>query len=108
MPGQKIHASVSFIRHYTPRATFSSGMSEEGWNRILGKGERHGTDWAKGIEDLLEMDLFDYSAVKVLIDKVNQDPRNTSFFARLEFIALTRMFMDFRYDCLPFLILSIL
>lgn len=98
MPGQKIHASVSFIRNYKPQATFAKGMTEKGWDAIAGKGRRDGVDWANEIKEIMEMDLFDHSPanVKLIIEEIKRDMRNTNFTSRLEFMASTRMWMSHR------------
>lgn len=104
-PGQKIHASVSFIKGYESRAKFSPRMAEGDWGSIIEKGRRDESDWAKEIENLLELDLFDYSNVGAIIDKFKQGPDNTSYLDRLTFIALTRTFTSVGadYDCSPLL-----
>ena len=57
-------------------------MVGEGWDGIIGKGKQKDVSWTKGIEDLLELDLFDYSNVQKFIENVDFD--------HLVFIALTR------------------
>ncbi|KAH7920359.1 hypothetical protein BV22DRAFT_1021384 [Leucogyrophana mollusca] len=59
--GQKIHASVAFIRNYRPRATLSDGLPIKRWDELLERGKIDGVNWAKGLEDLLEIDMFDFS-----------------------------------------------
>ncbi|KAF8801532.1 hypothetical protein BYT27DRAFT_7198051 [Phlegmacium glaucopus] len=81
-PGQKIHASVSFIKDYKSKAKFSPGMVDGDWSSVVNKGRQDDISWMKGIENLLELDLFDYSNVKKIIDDGDV--------ARLEFVALTR------------------
>jgi hypothetical protein len=61
---------------------FSPGMDEEGWSSVVNKGQQNDVSWTKGIENLLELDLFDYSNVKKIIEDVDLE--------RLAFIALTR------------------
>lgn len=89
-PGQKIHASVSFIHNYQPKATFSRSMTGKGWNNILGVGKKDGVDWADGITDRLEMDLFDLSNITTIIDKVSENLDDVDSIGRLEFLASTR------------------
>jgi hypothetical protein len=60
--------------------------SEGGWSSIVGKGNYNDISWIKGIENLLELDLFDYSNVGKLIEDAN--------LVRLEFVALTRKFFS--------------
>jgi hypothetical protein len=57
-------------------------MVEGGWRSIVNKGQQNDISWMKGIENHLELDLFDYSNVKQIIDNADV--------ARLEFVALTR------------------
>ena len=71
-PGQKIHVSVSFIRDYKPKAKFSPGI-EKDWNSILGKGQPSDVSWTRGIKDLLELDLFGDSNVKMILDNAKLD-----------------------------------
>jgi hypothetical protein len=84
--GQKIHASVAFIKGYTPQAAFANGFK---WGRITEKGRQYGVGWARGIEDILEMDLFDHSNVKTIMEEVKRDVNNLPFINRLEFLAST-------------------
>jgi len=57
-------------------------MVERDWSSVVNKGQQDDVSWIKGIENLLELDLFDYSNVKKVIDEVD--------LVRLEFVALTR------------------
>ncbi|KAF8813999.1 hypothetical protein BYT27DRAFT_7180260 [Phlegmacium glaucopus] len=57
-------------------------MVEGDWSSVVNKGQQNNVRWMKGIENLLELDLFDYSNVKKIIDDGDV--------ARLEFVALTR------------------
>ena len=91
-PGQKIHASVCFIGgDYIPKARFSEDVTDIDWTRLVGIGKQDGFDWARPIEGILEMDLFDLSNVKVIVDEVRRDLNNVDFLGRLEFLALTGM-----------------
>jgi len=56
------------------------------WNSVVNKGKQDDANWMKGIENILELDLFDYSNVNKIIDEAD--------FVRLEFIALTRKFVS--------------
>jgi hypothetical protein len=87
-PGQKIHASVAFIKNYTPKATFED--EEKTWSYVLGKGEQKGIAWANGIEDMLELDLFDHSIVNEIIRAVRANMKNSELTGRLKFFASTR------------------
>jgi hypothetical protein len=82
-PGQKIHASVAFIKNYAPIAILRIGN----WRDILGKGSRSEISWADGLRDILELDLFDLSNTQALIEDAPHD--NTSL-DRLRFLSSTR------------------
>ena len=89
-PGQKIHASVAFIEDYKPKANFAEGMTKKTWNDILRKGKQDQISWTEKIQDILEMDLFDHSNVKTIIDKLELDMEDSQLIRRLEFLASTR------------------
>jgi hypothetical protein len=57
-------------------------MLEGDWESVVNKGQQNDVSWTKSIENLLELDLFDYSNVKKFIENVDFD--------YLVFIALTR------------------
>ncbi|KAJ7440547.1 hypothetical protein B0H11DRAFT_2352530, partial [Mycena galericulata] len=84
-PEQKIHASVAFIKNYQPKAILPPGT--KGWQDILEKGSRNELSWTDDLRDILEMDLFDLSNTKALINNASSD--NTSF-DRLRFLSTTR------------------
>jgi hypothetical protein len=65
-------------------------MVEGGWSSVVNKGQKDDVNWTKGIEKLLELDLFDYSNVKKIIEDAN--------LKHLEFIALTRKFVSLCCD----------
>ncbi|KAH7928737.1 hypothetical protein BV22DRAFT_1058171, partial [Leucogyrophana mollusca] len=88
--GQKIHASVAFISNYVPRATLSGGLPIGRWEDVLEQGRQDTTEWAKGLEGLLEMDFFDFSDTKAVIELVSNDMRDTVLRRRLTFIASVR------------------
>ena len=94
-PGQKIHASVCFIGGgYTPKARFSEDVTgdwDTDWSKLIGVaiGKKDGLDWARPIEDILEMDLFDLSNVKLIVDRARGDLNNVDFMGRLHFLAST-------------------
>jgi hypothetical protein len=77
-PGQKIHASVAFIQSYEPRATFSDDVEGGSWLRILTQGRRDSIEWANEIKDLLELDLFDHTRLKILLDGIEKNMRSES------------------------------
>lgn len=67
------------------------------WHDILRRGRRNEINWAKGMEDILEMDLFDSSPsnVKMVIDQVMGDTKSTNpYVVRLEFLASTRTLLS--------------
>ena len=90
-PGQKIHASVAFIEDYKPKANFAEGMTQKTWDDILGMGKQDQISWTKEIQEILEMDLFDHSNVKTIIDELELNMENSQLIGRLEFLASTRM-----------------
>ncbi|KAJ7815718.1 hypothetical protein B0H13DRAFT_1924023 [Mycena leptocephala] len=76
-PGQKIHASVAFIKNYKPKAILTS--KDKGRHDILGKGE--------DLRDIREMDLLDLSKTPALVEAAISD--RTSF-GILRFLVTTR------------------
>ena len=72
-PGQKIHASVAFIQDYEPLAKFSERIEKGDWLRILCKGRQDSFEWSDKIKELLELDLFDHTRVKPLIEEIKRD-----------------------------------
>lgn len=84
-PGQKIHASVAFIKNYKPKAILTS--KDKGWHDILGKGSKSELAWTEDLRDILEMDLFDLSKTPALVEAAISD--RTSF-GILRFLATTR------------------
>jgi hypothetical protein len=101
-PGQKIHASVAFKKDYIPKAKFANDVKQD-WSSILRKGEREGIGWAKEIEEILELDLFDHSNILTIINEIEQDLTNP-LVGRLEFLASTRtFFFDTDYERQPLL-----
>jgi hypothetical protein len=72
-PGQKIHASVAFIQNYEPHAIFSDGIDTGDWLRILMKGRQDTFDWHKEIKDILELDLFYLSGLKIILDDMQKN-----------------------------------
>ena len=61
-------------------------MGRRGWSSIVNKGKQDDVRWTKEIENLLELDLFDYSNVKKILE--------IGDFDRLAFVALTRKFIS--------------
>jgi hypothetical protein len=66
-------------------------MVEGGWRSVVNKGEINYVNWTKGIENLLELDLFDYSNVQRIIEDGKLE--------HLEFIALTCKFVSWCCGC---------
>ena len=64
-------------------------MTNIDWTRLVGTGKRDGLNWAKPIESILEMDLFDLSNVRVIVNKAREDLNNVDFMGRLDFLAST-------------------
>ncbi|KAJ7135949.1 hypothetical protein C8R44DRAFT_608626 [Mycena epipterygia] len=86
-PGQRIHASVAFIKNYRPKATLPEGTKK--WEDILCKGDKDGILWTRGLEDILERDLFDLSNTRVLIENAMS---NDTDFDRLCFLSSISMY----------------
>ncbi|KAJ6589856.1 hypothetical protein DFH09DRAFT_217728 [Mycena vulgaris] len=84
-PGQKIHASVAFIKNYQPKAILPP--EAKGWHRILGKGRTDELSWTEDLQDIVEMDLFDLSKTPALVEAAISD--RTSF-SKLRFLSKTR------------------
>jgi hypothetical protein len=76
---------------------FSPGMVKGGWHSVVNKGKNNNVNWTKGIENLLELDLFDYSYSNV--KRIIEDGK----LEHLEFIALTRKFISRCCDGPPLL-----
>lgn len=58
-PGQKIHVSVAFIEGYASEATLPTDgdWKDINWGKF--KGIRGDNNWARGLESVLEMHIFD-------------------------------------------------
>ena len=90
-PGQKIHASVAFIQNYEPRAIFSEGVEEGDWLRILTKGRQGSFNWANEAKDLLELDLFDHSRLKIYLEKLQKNINDSESIEGLDLWVSTGM-----------------
>lgn len=105
-PGQKIHLSVALNRKYLPKAQFhaySSTAHSPAWSTILGKdldanegdtqdASKYG--WMDDLGDILELDLFDITAIPELVKKLSQ-PQDSK-------VALDHLFVlahDGAYRC---------
>jgi hypothetical protein len=94
--GQKLHASLAFMKKkYCPQATFSVDKADMSWNKIIGIGEETTTDWIPYcLSDLLELDLFDHSAVPDILKRLDdRSSYNTKveLLGRLAFMARSGM-----------------
>ncbi|EGN94934.1 hypothetical protein SERLA73DRAFT_95550, partial [Serpula lacrymans var. lacrymans S7.3] len=80
-PGQKIHVSVAFCKDYGPRAQLNPHDSQR-LSDLIGMAAGHDADAIYRIEDwddIVEMDVFDYSkAHEVIMDmkKLNDNTRD--------------------------------
>lgn len=87
-PGQRIHASVAFIKSYTPKALIAmNAQSTITWDNILTSGRQDNLNWS---QDILDMDLFDLESVPLIVDAIRADLNSTDLVGRLDFLALTR------------------
>ncbi|KAL0958056.1 hypothetical protein HGRIS_000233 [Hohenbuehelia grisea] len=72
--GQKLHASVAFTKEsYFPFATRVSDLAQDAkvdWPSIVGHTKLDDFSWALGHRDFVDMDLFDQSIVKPILDKL--------------------------------------
>jgi len=59
------------------------------WSDIVGKGDIRDLAWISKFEHLLELDLFDLSATKDIVEKLRGNPDQEDLAERLKFIALT-------------------
>ena len=75
-PGQKVHSSVAFCdERYHPSAILpDQGCLYE----LVGKGSRSNTEWVKGWEDLIEMDIFDLSLMSDVVEKLKSGTKGGS------------------------------
>ena len=73
--GQKVHSSVAFCNEsYHPRAI----LPEKCLYELIGKGSRSNTEWVKGWEDLIEMDIFDLSLMSNVIETLKSGTEGSS------------------------------
>jgi hypothetical protein len=74
--GQKIHASVAFKNgyRYTPQAISPEGFPS--WYRIVGTGQMDDIAWAKDLNDIIEMDLFDFTEAGSMMTQL-KNPAST-------------------------------
>jgi len=78
--GQKIHASVAFKPScYKPLAQAKSPQGKIDWELLVGSGKTDDISWTQQWEEYLEMDVFDHSTVRPILEKlrdVNQPAEN--------------------------------
>lgn len=106
MPGQTIHASVCFIKpdiegnKYLPKATFHRDLQHIDWSEIVGVGHLDSVAWADGIEQYLELDLFDIPGTALLVDNyLDAKVDSMKWSDRLEFIASIRTSASLAWIC---------
>jgi hypothetical protein len=93
--GQKIHASVAFKEClcYKPLAQAKSPQGKIDWELLVGSGKTDDISWTQQWEEYLEMDVFDHSTVRPILEKlrdVNQPAENLRrVLHRLRFMALS-------------------
>ena len=67
-PGQKVHSSIAFCdKGYRPKASLLVPQPRP-LCALVGRGSRSSTEWVKGWEDLVEMDIFDLSLIPKIIE----------------------------------------
>ena len=88
-----VHASLCFIQgDYVPKARFHPSIRDTAWEDIIGVGDLENAEWAKGINQIVEMDLFDIAGVPIIIERYLEEPDAKEWGGQLEFIASIRMF----------------
>jgi hypothetical protein len=96
--GQKIHASVAFKKGYRPAAVFSTECHAT-WDIIIGKGEKTTAWWANPLTSILELDLFDHSAIPDIVKKLGEEGSSQTkleLLCRLAFMADDGIFQYYR------------
>ncbi|KAF8523846.1 hypothetical protein JB92DRAFT_2883113, partial [Gautieria morchelliformis] len=74
-PGQKIHASVAFCpTSYCPKAKLSPESSVKEWTNLVGGGHHEWRGWADIFKEVLELDIFDGTAMKEVIQRLKTGP----------------------------------
>ncbi|KAG8849212.1 hypothetical protein FRB91_010160, partial [Serendipita sp. 411] len=83
-PGQRIHASVAFCKaEYKPKAILPRDRDHKwSWDKIVGKGEKEHTYWAREWGETLEMDMFNPEAAKEVLSKLQLEPGNHKLWLR--------------------------
>jgi hypothetical protein len=91
--GQKIHASVAFKECYKPRAQAKSPQGKINWESLVGSGKTDDISWTQQWEEHLEMDVFDHSIVRPILEKLRDVNRSAEdirrWLHRLRFMALS-------------------
>ena len=86
-----VHASLCFIQEsYTPKARFHPSFEGITWKDIIGVGRLESVEWANGIDQVVEMDLFDISGVPILLEGYLSNPGSIEWGDRLEFMSSIR------------------
>ncbi|KAG8772758.1 hypothetical protein FRC15_002527, partial [Serendipita sp. 397] len=83
-PGQRIHASVAFCKaEYKPKAILPRDRDHKwSWDKIVGKGEKEHTYWAREWGETLEMDMFNPEAAKEVLSKLQLESGNRKLWLR--------------------------
>jgi hypothetical protein len=77
MPGQRIHASVAFYPpFYCPKAKLMPEGSVKEWTDLVGGGDREQREWTHHYKDVLELDIFDDTRVKEIIERLKSGPKS--------------------------------
>ena len=93
--GQKIHASVAFQKRscYTPHAQAKSPQEKIIWDSLVGSGNTEDTSWTQHWEECLEMDLFNHSFVRPILEQLQNKSASLEdlkrWLHRLRFMALS-------------------
>ena len=86
-PGQKVHSSIAFgDESYHPKAILPQ---ERCLYDLVGRGSRSSTEWVKGWEDLIEMDVFDLSLMLNVIAILKSGKGHESSVSRLKAMTST-------------------
>ena len=75
-----------------PKARFHPSIKDAAWEDIIGVGDLENAEWANGINQIVEMDLFDISGVPIIIERYLEEPDAKELGGQLELMASIRMF----------------
>ena len=88
-----VHAALCFIQgDYVPKARFHPSIQGAAWEDIIGFGDLENAEWANGINQIVEMDLFDIAGVPIIIERYLEEANPKEWGGQLEFIASIRTF----------------